>query len=80
MTITKETIKGVPLPAQPSSISRCGMSRAKFARRQVSGEWYELSSQGRRIGVPTEFDFYMEGESKSPVGITEAKKKELVEV
>lgn len=54
------------------------MSRARFARRQVSGEWYELSSQGSSIGVPTEFDFYMEVEGKSPVEITEAKKKELV--
>ena len=43
-------------------------------------EWYELSSQGRSIGTPTEFDFYMEIEGKSPVGATEANKKELAEV
>ena len=80
MPRTKELIKGVPIPVQPARISRCGMSRAKFAKRQVSGEWYELSNHGRSIGSPTEFDFYIETEGKSPVGPSGARKRELAEV
>ena len=49
------------------------MTHAKFAKRQVSGEWYELSSQGRRIGAPTEFDFYREVEGNEPVARSDEK-------
>ena len=76
----KESVKGVPIPVQPARISRCGMSRAKFAKRQVSGKWYELSRNGRSLGAPAEFDFYLEVESNDSVGNTETRQKELAEV
>ncbi|MDJ0703848.1 MAG: hypothetical protein QNJ46_11260 [Leptolyngbyaceae cyanobacterium MO_188.B28] len=77
MPITQESIKGWPIPEQPASIARCGMTRAKFAKRLVSDEWYELSGQGRNIGAPTEFDFYMEVEGKGPVATSDNEEKEL---
>ena len=64
MPITQESIKGWPIPEQPASIARCGMTRAKFAKRLVSGEWYELSGQGRNIG-------------KGLVAISDTEEKEL---
>ena len=73
MPIAKKSIKGLLIPNQPASIARCGMTRAKFAKRQISGEWYELSSQGRSIGLPTEFDFYREVEDKGPVATSNTK-------
>ena len=80
MSIAKKSIKGLLIPNQPASIARCGMTRAKFAKRQESGEWYELSSQGQSIGAPTEFDFYMEVEGKGPVVTAETKEMELATV
>ncbi len=78
--IAKKSIKGLLIPNQPASIVRCGMTHAKFAKRQVSGEWYELSSQGRSIGAPTEFDFYMVVEGKGPIAASNPKQKELATV
>lgn len=53
-----EPIKGIALTEKPASISRCGMSYAKFVQHRGSKKWYQLSSQGKNLGLPVEFDFY----------------------
>lgn len=80
MPISKEPVKGLPIPNQPASIAKCGMTRAKFAKRLATGAWYELSSQGPSIGAPTEFDFYMEVEGEDLVAASGTKEKELATV
>lgn len=80
MPMTTEVVRGTPLLAQPASISRCGMSRAKFAKRRMSEEWYKLSDEGRSIGTPTDFDFYMAVEGRSSEATADVKRRELARV
>lgn len=76
----KETIKGILVTDTPGDVVPCGMSRAKFAKRNKTGEWYELMPQGSVIGTPTEFDFYRQVDGQGPVVSSGLKQKELTHV
>ena len=76
----EEQLKGLPIAVEPASISKCGMSLAKFAKRRITNQWYELSKQGQVIGAPTDFDFFKESEGKELVMTLGTKEKEDVSV
>ena len=63
-----EAIRGWPLSSQPQGISKCGMSRAKFAQHRDTSQWYELSSEGNVIGSPLDLDFYRQEEGQALQG------------
>lgn len=73
----EEQLKGLPIAAKPESISKCGMSLAKFAKRRITNQWYELSTQGQVIGAPIDFDFFKEAEGKELVMTLGAQKKQI---
>lgn len=65
MSIGHEHVKGVRLTSRPTGVSKCGMSRARFAADYKTQQWYELSTKGGVIGTPTDFDFYRKFEGES---------------
>lgn len=80
MPSNTESIKGIALTEKPASISRCGMSYAKFAQHRASKRWYQLSSQGKNLGSPIEFDFYKQDSPNRPNRRTSVETRELTGV
>ena len=76
----EDQLKGLPIAVEPASISKCGMSLAKFAKRRITDQWYELSAQGQVIGAPIDFDFFKEAEGRELAAAFGAQKKEDVGV
>ena len=77
MPIANTELRGKRLSNRPSHIVRCGLSRAHFAEDCRTNQWYELSTEGAIIGVPTEFDFYRPSEGERPRVSSVAKEPEL---